>query len=282
MKKKSLLSKITTFAAGMMTMAVLITVVIPASASGNQVAYNQVGIRTFGTQRIAAGEHYTAPNGQQVPSSITYTDATGGKTNYLSVRQIAELLDATIGWNAETNSVDIAAPGVGGNVEIAVGKDTEEPDIVRKPEYGKIIGGVEEIDPSTVPLINNTAYRSRSCARDLRMQFSLSEFPGFTVDLDPTAGPYMVFTVTNNGDREIYSSVRRDVTVSYGKHQDFTDVAVLPGETLVRLFRVVDDPHPLQTKLNFNVRTNLDRDHPDNDVTVSLMQYYDSLDYLNE
>ena len=82
--------------------------------------------------------------------------------------------------------------------------------------------------------------------------------------------------------REIYSAVRRDVTVSYGKHQDFTDVAVLPGETLVRLFRVVDDPHPLQTKLNFNVRTILDRDHPDNDVTVSLMQYYDSLDYLNE
>ena len=59
------------------------------------------------------GESYKAPNGQDVPSVITYVDETGGKTNYLSIRQISELLDASVGWNAATNSVDIAAPNAG-------------------------------------------------------------------------------------------------------------------------------------------------------------------------
>ena len=80
-KKTNFLKKIVTFSAGMVTMAILVTAIIPASAAGNQIAYNQVGIRTFGEQRVTAGEPYIAPNGQEVPSSITYTDAAGGKTN---------------------------------------------------------------------------------------------------------------------------------------------------------------------------------------------------------
>lgn len=109
-KKTNFLKKIVTFSAGMVTMAILVTAIIPASAAGNQIAYNQVGIRTFGEQRVTAGEPYIAPNGQEVPSSITYTDAAGGKTNYLSVRQLCELLDAAVAWNADVNSVDIAPP----------------------------------------------------------------------------------------------------------------------------------------------------------------------------
>ena len=70
-KKTNFLKKIVTFSAGMVTMAILVTAIIPASAAGNQIAYNQVGIRTFGEQRVTAGEPYIAPNGQEVPSSIT-------------------------------------------------------------------------------------------------------------------------------------------------------------------------------------------------------------------
>ena len=75
------------FVTGMATMALLIAVVIPASASWNEISYNQVGVRLFGEQVVVAGECYTAPNGQEVPSSITFTDTMGGKTNYFSVRQ---------------------------------------------------------------------------------------------------------------------------------------------------------------------------------------------------
>lgn len=277
MKRHHLLQRLTTFAAGMAAMAVVFTTVVPASASGNQIAYNQVGIRTFGVQRIMPGETYTAPNGQKVPSSITYTDAVGGKTNYLPVQQIAGLLDASIGWNAEANSVDIAAPNTG-NVTTETGKPAEEPDIPMEPEYGKVVGGVEEVDPATVDFIHDENHRVGSFARDLRMQCSLSSFPGFTVDLGSDSDVYTVFTVTNNGTKEVYSRIRRDITISYGKHESFTDVVVPAGETLVRVFRVLDDAHPLQTQLKFNVRTVLDRDNPDSDVTVSLVRYCSSLD----
>lgn len=52
------------FVTGMATMALLIAVVIPASASWNEISYNQVGVRLFGEQVVVVGECYTAPNGQ--------------------------------------------------------------------------------------------------------------------------------------------------------------------------------------------------------------------------
>ena len=147
-KKTNFLKKIVTFSAGMVTMAILVTAIIPASAAGNQIAYNQVGIRTFGEQRVTAGEPYIAPNGQEVPSSITYTDAAGGKTNYLSVRQLCELLDAAVAWNADVNSVDIAPPY--SDVSVVAGEEAAEVETASAPKYGQVVGGIEEIDPSTV------------------------------------------------------------------------------------------------------------------------------------
>ena len=78
-----------TFAAGMVVMLLICTLAGGASAVGGQVEFNRAGISLFGEDYVRAGESYTAPNGQQVPSVITYVDSAGGKTNYLSVRQIS-------------------------------------------------------------------------------------------------------------------------------------------------------------------------------------------------
>lgn len=69
-KKTNFLKKIVTFSAGMVTMAILVTAIIPASAAGNQIAYNQVGIRTFGEQRVTAGEPYMLPMGKRFPPAL--------------------------------------------------------------------------------------------------------------------------------------------------------------------------------------------------------------------
>jgi len=98
------------FVLGMITMALLVSVVQSAAATSEQVRFNTAGIALFGEEKVAAGETYTAPNGQKVPSVITYIDETGGTTNYLSVRQISELFDAKISWNAQENRVEIAPP----------------------------------------------------------------------------------------------------------------------------------------------------------------------------
>lgn len=272
------LQRASAFVAGMTAMVILITMVVPVSAVGNQITYNQVGIRTFGEQRVTAGETYAAPNGQQVPSSITYTDPAGGKTHYLPVRQLCELLDATVNWNAAANSVDIAAPKGNNDVEVAVGKATTA-DALLKPEYGKIIGGLEEIDPSTViDVINNPEYRTRNTARDMKVQFSQSDFPGLTLDCVRYAGPYVVFSVENNGPRTVFSEVRRFVTISSGDHEDFTSVAIPSGGTLIRVFRILDGANPLETTFKFDVDAVVDRDPAENNITISLLQYDDTLD----
>lgn len=273
---RGLFKTIFSFASGMMAMVLLITVIIPASATGSQIAYNQVGVRLFGEHVVMAGDRYTAPNGQEVPSSITYTDVTGGKTNYFSVRQICELLDANVGWNATANSVDIAAPHaseMGEDIIIGTEILEEKSEVPLMPEFGKVIGGMEEIDPAEVSVIGKPEYRTRNFARDMKVQFLESDFPGLTMDCLSYAGPYVVFSVTNNGPRTVYSEVRRFVTISAGQHEDFTSVAIPSGETLTRVFRILDDAHPLQTTFEFDVDAPVGLGSAENDVVISLLQY---------
>ena len=267
------------FAGAVSTFLALSIGVTFANASelfSGKTLYNQTGIAVFGTETIKKGEAFRAPNGQDVPSVITYVDETGGKTNYLSIRQISELLDASVGWNATTNSVDIAAPNagkIGEDVIVGSGKAAER-DNVLKPEYGKIVGGIEEIDPSAAAaIINNPDHRTRNFARNMKVQFLDSDFPGLTMNCLSYAGPYVVFAVTNNGPRTVYSEVRRFVTISSGQHEDFTSVAIPAGETLTRVFRILDNANPLQTTLEFDIDAPVDLSPAENDIVISLLQY---------
>lgn len=277
LKKNRSAGRLVPLTAGMAALVMLVSASVPASAARSQTAYNQVGIRTFGVQRVAAGENWTAANGQKVPASITYTDATGGKTYYLPLGELGALLDAETAWNAQAGSVEIAPVDNSLTLDnVIVGKTSSlpEPDLVLTPEYGKRVGGVEEIDPAKAPFIKDDTHRTRTYCRDVRMQGSLTQFPSICADLYPQGGRYMVFSVTNNGDTEVYSRVCRDVTISNGSNESFTETAVPPGKTLVRVFRLAEDAHPLQRELSYGVRTPLDVKHPDSDVTVSLMHYY--------
>ena len=70
------------FAGAVSTFLVLSIGVTFANASelfSGKTLYNQTGIAVFGTETIKKGEAFRAPNGQDVPSVITYVDETGGK-----------------------------------------------------------------------------------------------------------------------------------------------------------------------------------------------------------
>lgn len=283
MKKKSIFKRLPTFAAGMLAMAMLVTLAEPVSAAGEKLAYNQVGIRVMREQQVEAGESYTAPNGQQVPSGITYTDAAGGKTNYLSVRQLSELLDADISWDEATGSVDIGVSQTPGEITITVetrsSDDPPRPTPPNAPEYGKVIGNLEEIDPETVKDIL-AADPSGYNIRDTRMQSPDGTFPAITAHPTSRGGDYLVYTVTNHGETPKAVTVMRPVTIA-ARWESFPTLHVQPGETLVRVFRVLEDAetHPLQRSFTFGVgRSDTDRDirpqdMPLSDVTVSLVTY---------
>lgn len=262
-----------TFTAGMATSALLAAAVLPAAASGGQVSFGQIGVRLFGQPQFTAGETYTAPNGQTVPSSITYTDAAGGKTNYLSVRQIGDLLDADVRWNAAANSVDIA-PLPTGDATVSSG-DTTGGDYLTAPTYGQKIGAFEELDPQTVAAVQNPQEHPVVHLQDVRVQYQIFDFPTYTDTIAYEHGAYLVYSVTNNGTQLCTSQVYRQPTISTGTWERFDEVAVQPGQTLTRVFRVSKDANPLEYTLKFDVGGGFDPDNRDavHDVTVSLLQY---------
>lgn len=97
--------RMTSFFAGMTASALTLTLCTTALAASGQVSFNFAGVSLNGETKIAAGESITAANGQQIPGSILYTDSAGGKTNYLPVRAISELLGVEVGYDAATKTV---------------------------------------------------------------------------------------------------------------------------------------------------------------------------------
>ena len=272
-----------TFAAGMAAMAVVSTAVLPAAASGSQISLGQVGVRLFGEQVFSAGTPYTAPNGQKVPSSITYTDTAGGKTNYLPVRQVADLLDTEIGWDAATSSVEFAPSKPSDATVTQNPTPTDGSDFLTAPTYGQKIGAFEELDPSTVDAVKNPLQFPVLLLQDVRVQYHFT-YPACTKDIAYAQGEYLVYTVTNNSQQVQTSKVYRTPTVSAGTKECFAEVTVQPGQTLTRVFRVAKDANPLAYNLVFDVGHVLDPNNRDavNDVTVSVEQYFSQEQYSAE
>ncbi len=97
--------RIGTFFGGFATALALSACLTTALAASGTVSYNFANVALDGTQKITAGQDITAANGQKVPGSILYTDAAGGKTNYLPIRTISELLGTEIGYDSATKTV---------------------------------------------------------------------------------------------------------------------------------------------------------------------------------
>jgi hypothetical protein len=93
------------FLGGVVTVLLAFSCLTTALAASGQVTYNFSNVSLNGEKKIMAGADITASNGQKVPSSILYTDVAGGKTNYLPIRAISELLGVEIGYDPATTTV---------------------------------------------------------------------------------------------------------------------------------------------------------------------------------
>ncbi len=255
----------------------------PSFAAGGQVSFNQVGIRLFGESKVTAGESYKASNGREVPSVITYTDETGGKTNYLSVKQVSELLDAEIAWSAGENAVDIAPKATGSdwlNLELSGEiKLVRPPESIikvkegtvetpQKAEYGVTHGAFQEIDPTTVDISGEP---SGIFLQDTRITSDRIGFPAAMYEFHPAAGKYIVFQVKNNGSTAQTVKVDRVKTIADNRTEPFTRITLAPGEMLIRAFLISTDSSRLERTLKFGVSPAALG--TGTDVTVSLMQY---------
>lgn len=96
--------RIASFAGGFIAALALSVCLTTALAAGN-VSYNFANVSLNGETKITAGADITAANGQKVPGTILFTDAAGGKTNYLPIRAVSELLGVEIGYDPTTKTV---------------------------------------------------------------------------------------------------------------------------------------------------------------------------------
>ena len=102
MKKTGHISSFLSGAAAALTLSLCLTTALAASG---KVSYNFANVALDGGTVIAAGADITAANGQQIPGSILYTDETGGKTNYLPLRKISELLKVEVSYDSAAKTV---------------------------------------------------------------------------------------------------------------------------------------------------------------------------------
>ncbi len=76
-----------------------------ALAASGKVSYNFANVALNEATQITDGQDITAANGQKVPGTILFTDAAGGKTNYLPIRAVSELLGVEIGYDSATKTI---------------------------------------------------------------------------------------------------------------------------------------------------------------------------------
>lgn len=126
--------------------------------------------------------------GQEIPGVITYTDEAGGMTNYLSIRKIAELFDATISWDSSNDCIVIGSENKGASVSVG---SAENVTIGETPEFGATAGPFTEIKPDKI--------NSNNGHDDLAgMMLVFSQDTGITQRLNCAAGGIVLITVTNN------------------------------------------------------------------------------------
>lgn len=257
------MKKYGSFVAGMVAMLMVVSSVGSVSAASSRVEYNKAGISLFGEDKVLTGESYKAPNGQEVPSVITYVDVTGGKTNYLSIRQISELLGIEVRWDGQKNRVNLGADPADYVVIGGKEDDGSIPANATKPVLGTVHGPFTEIDPvkaagkSLTGVLQDNTKVQTTCGYSLEGTFY------------PEDCSYIVLTVTNNGSAVQTVTAGRALTL--GGFEKFTSVDIGAGETLTRAFSIADGAEELESTLAFGVYAKGVSGL--SDITVSLKQY---------
>ncbi|CAN4018050.1 Multidrug transporter activation protein, partial [Dysosmobacter welbionis] len=219
--RSSMKRRVLSFLAGAAAALALTALTATALAASGQVQFNFAGVALNGETKIAAGSDITAPNGQRVPGSILYVDEAGGKTNYLPIRTISELLGVKVGYDSATRTVLLGEQTEPASAAVASGlywhRETDEDGVTYASEdpgidYTEAPGYVLTKLPEGWGLESvragmggrgNLSYRNGSGGR---ISFSCAYPDGGSYGWSPGSGEIPCRTVTVNGhDAALYT-----------------------------------------------------------------------------
>lgn len=257
------------FLAGMLAGAMLLgcgTAALAANAGG--VSFGKMELKVMGKTAVAAGETATNAAGCQIPSTLLYTDETGGGTTYVPLRTFSELLEIPLDWENDT----IYLGGKPGKVEVNF--DAQGPDPVSanrpKTQVGAKAGPYTEVEPywpEKEEILGTFEEDTRVIA---------SSGAGGSATTDPYKGGDISISITNNTQWSLRFTVRSPHIFS--TQDDVLPSTIIPaGETVIRTFHAGEyDGWLYQQGLVY--RVNFDGAMPPSpdskvDVTISAVHF---------
>lgn len=254
------------FFSGVLATILVIAMVTTALAVSGAISYNGVNISVMGEPAVAAGEAYTAENGQKVPSSIRYTDETGGATNYLSVRQIAELLDADLYWDGASKTVRLGELPDGDYGDTIISGDVVIG--IENPENAKTTVG-----PFTEIAAKLPGADAQAAQRMPETRITCADSYGFgqTFRCNPETGKYVSITITNHSTADIPLQFELGRQKTIGLSEGLATVDVEAGQTVTRTVQIAEGQNPLTYDLYVRVIASALEGKPD--FSISVVQF---------
>ena len=229
------------FLAGVLATILTAGYLTTALAASGLVSFSPVSLDLNGRAVFAAGDTLKTEGGQEVPSSIVYTDEAGGGTTYLPLRTIANLLDVPITWDGAETTVVLGRGDPGG---ATVEPGTEGSELLSLPlhQAGKTAGPFAEVQPDArkggIMLLEETQFRSGSdFSRDI-------PFVGAN-------GRYVSITVTNNGTQPLLFQAG----CLYENGRDMLETRIPAGATVTRTFEALESGGDNQPRFGVDIST---------------------------
>lgn len=230
------MKKWSTFAAGCLCAALLLSCTAGTLAASGTVSLNSVGLKANGKTLFSRNEELTNDAGRPIPSSILYEDGEGGGTTYLPLAYVARLLDTPVGWDQSSGTVllgysaqntqsKVQASWVEGSAEEEASSSLEK---MATTAVGSEVAPFTEITPrlpgedeSQVTAISHTKYQ---CVDGYEKVC--------TVNRDN--GKYVSVTVTNHNDFPLLFRLGR----SYNQGQKAFPTQIPAGQTVTRTVEI--------------------------------------------
>ena len=212
-----------------------------ALAASGLVSFNPVNLDLNGRTIFASGDTLKTEGGQEIPSSIVYTDQAGGGTTYLPLRTIANLLDVPITWDGGETTVVLGRSDPGG-ITVESGTGASAWDSLPLHQAGKTAGPFAEVQPDArkggIMLLEETQFRSGSdFSRDI-------PFVGAN-------GRYVSITVTNNGTQPLLFQAGH----LYATGRDMLATQIPAGATVTRTFEALESSAAIQPRFGVDIST---------------------------
>lgn len=237
--------KITSFLSGVVSCTLVLGLATTALAAAGTVSFGRVNVRLNSEEVFAQGEELRTDAGQAIPSSITYTDETGGDTTYVPLSYLSRLLDTPVGWDQASKTVklgyDATLPGDGkpGSGGIVI-EETDNPSAGLTGLPLKAVGSVaapfQEVEP--IPTDDMKQGISYAIAPT---DYTSQEGYENAVPMAVGNGEYCSVTVTNHNSYPLLFTLGR----AYNQGSDEIHTHIPAGQTVTRTVKFEKDPDAL-------------------------------------